>query len=144
MNPIILAIIIAMSSTLILSVFFFIYLLIMHLRIKTELPETLKLEIEKDRDVYEFIKRRRFVKPENIVVDFQKVHPQDPEYERILAICKKEFKERSTGKYNTLNKIGNFYELSEEAKKFFAFENPTITQLIKYALTGGVEIKPSY
>lgn len=130
-----------MTFTTLLAIIIFLSLVVLTIKIKSELPETLKLEIEKNRDVYEFIKRRRFVKPENIVVDFQRINPKDSEYKSHLDICIKELKERSSGKYNTLSKIGNFFELSENSKKFFLYENPTVKQLIKYIFKHEIEIE---
>ena len=144
MDPIFLFILIIMTLTLISSMLFSMFLLIMHLRIKSEIPETLKLEIEKNRDIYEFIKRRRFVKPENIVIDFQRIHPRSPKYGKALATCTKELNERSTGKYNTLTKIGNVFELSENSRKFFIYESPTAKQLIRYIFKHEIDTKDSF
>jgi len=141
MNPIILAIVITMTSTLILSLFSIMFLFLMHLRIKSELSETVKIEIEKNRDIYEFVKRRRFVNPGNIVVDFQKIHPNDPEYKQALSTCKSELKERSSGRYKTLAKIGNLFELSEDSKKFFIYESPSVKELMKYVFRRKVEVE---
>ncbi|MBL7170049.1 MAG: hypothetical protein ISS48_03445 [Candidatus Aenigmarchaeota archaeon] len=141
MNTIVLAIIVTMSFTAVLTMFFFLYLLILRLKIRGELSETLKLEIEKSRYIYEFIKRRKFVKPENIVVDFLKIHPKNPSYHKALVECTKELKERSAGEYNTLSKIGSFFELSEDSKRFFVSENPTVKQLIKYIFKHEIEME---
>ena len=115
----------------------------MHLKIKSELPETVKIEIEKNRDIYEFVRRRRLVDPSNIVVEFQKVHPSDPEYNQTLSICTKELKERSSGRYKTLSKIGDLFELSEDSKKFFVYESPSVKELLKYVFMRKVVVNNS-
>ena len=131
MSIIILTIAITMTCTMIVSLILFSSLLKLNLKTKNELSEKLKKEINEHRDIYNFIKKRRFINPETLVVDFQEVHPRSAEYIRALSKCKEELKERSSGKHNTLSKIGNFYELSEDAKKFFVYENPTLKELLR-------------
>jgi len=129
MNPILLAIIVTMTITLALSLFLFSLLLRLNLKMKNELPKELKDEIEKNKGIYEFIWKKKFVNPETLVVEFQEINPRDPEFKTALAKCAEEVKQRATDENPVLVKIGNFYELSEEAKRYFTYENPTLKQL---------------
>jgi hypothetical protein len=128
MNKILLAIIVTMTITLGLSLFFFSLLLKLNLKMKNELPKELKDEIEKNKGIYEFIWKKKFVNPEILVVEFQEINPRDPDFKLALVECMEELKQRTTGN-KILVKIGNFYELSEDAKRYFTYESPTLKQL---------------
>lgn len=136
MNTTALAIIFGMTTTFLISVTIFLFFLVLNLKIKSELPEVLKLEIEKNRNIYEFIRRRKFIKPENLVIELTKMHPKDPHYPQELARCRKELEERASGEYKSLSKIGGFFELSDNSKKYFIAESPTLKQLFTYFTKG--------
>jgi hypothetical protein len=80
MNKILLAIIVTMTITLGLSLFFFSLLLKLNLKMKNELPKELKDEIEKNKGIYEFIWKKKFVNPEILVVEFQEINTRDPDF----------------------------------------------------------------
>jgi hypothetical protein len=130
MNLIAISVLTTMFATIGFSLLLFSYLLRLNLKLKNELPKELREEIDKNRDIYNFVKNREFVNPEILVVNFEQIHPKSPEYPISLERCTKELKERSIGKNKTLTKSGNFYELSENVKKFFMYENPTLSQLL--------------
>lgn len=120
------------SITCFFGVTFALFLLYLGLKIKSDFPEPLRLEIDKHREVYEFIRERGKVTPAELVKEFERTYPENPKYPLLLERCEHELNERCKGKFRTLVRDEDGFRLSDDVKMFFIYENPTLRELLRY------------
>ena len=128
-----LLLIISLSTiTGLIGTVFGLFLLYLSLKIKTEFREVLRYEIDKNRKLYQFLREKGGAtiveiirKMEGIPID----HPEFPikgmKWEKILS-------ERVKGDVKTLVFSGGKYFLSDEVKRFFKYDDPSVRDLLEY------------
>ena len=112
-------------------VLFFNFLLSLSLKIKTEFRETLRYEIDKNRRVYEFVRKRGEVTLEELIEEVEDIKPDDVSFSTKWREWEDFLKERVEN-LKTLEGDKKRISLPNEVNKFFVYENPNLKDLLNY------------
>lgn len=119
------------TITCFFGVTFGLFLLYLTLKIKSEFRETIRYEIDKNRKMYSFIKKRGIASVEEMVEEFEGVRRNDMRFPPLFVKWQRFLKERIDN-LKTLEGSGNQVALSNEAKKFFVYDDPSLGDLLHY------------
>ena len=111
---------------------FGLFLLYLSLKIRTEFREVLRYEIDRYRKLYQFIRERGQVSVVDVVRKMEGMPINHPEFPVKQMQWEKFLKERVEGELKTLNFSNGFYSLSDEVKKFFVYDDPSVRDLLRY------------
>jgi len=111
---------------------FGLFLLYLSLKIRTEFREVLRYEIDRYRKLYQFIRERGQVSVVDVVRKMEGMPINHPEFPVKQMEWEKFLKERVGGELKTLNFSNGFYSLSDEVKKFFVYDDPSVRDLLRY------------
>ena len=111
---------------------FGLFLLYLSLKIRTEFREVLRYEIDRYRKLYQFIRERGQVSVVDVVRKMEGMPINHPEFPVKQMEWEKFLKERVEGELKTLNFSNGFYSLSDEVKKFFVYDDPSVRDLLRY------------
>jgi len=111
---------------------FGLFLLYLSLKIRTEFREVLRYEIDRYRKLYRFIRERGQVSVVDVVRKMEGMPINHPEFPVKQMQWEKFLKERVEGELKTLNFSNGFYSLSDEVKKFFVYDDPSVRDLLRY------------
>jgi len=111
---------------------FGLFLLYLSLKIRTEFREVLRYEIDRYRKLYQFIRERGQVSVVDVVRKMEGIPVNHPEFPVKQMQWEKFLKERVRGELKTLNFSNGFYSLSDEVKKFFVYDDPSVGDLLRY------------
>ncbi len=111
---------------------FGLFLLYLSLKIRTEFREVLRYEIDRYRKLYQFIRERGQVSVVDVVRKMEGMPINHPEFPVKQMQWEKFLKERVEGELKTLNFSNGFYSLSDEVKKFFVYDDPSLRDLLRY------------
>lgn len=113
------------------GVSFGLFLLYLTLKIKSEFRETVRYEIDKNRRMYEFIRKKGIADVEELVEEFEGVDRSDLRFPPLFVKWQRFLKERIDD-LKTLEGRGNQVSLSDEVKKFFVYDDPNLGDLLRY------------
>ena len=119
------------TITCFFGVTFGLFLLYLTLKIKSEFRETLRYEMDKNRKMYEFIRQRGKVSVEEIIGKLENLTPNDIRFPSRFVWWQRFLKER-IDELKTLEGSKNEVWLSDEVKRFFVYDNPSLGDLLRY------------
>jgi len=119
------------TITCFFGVTFGLFLLYLTLKIKSEFRETIRYEIDKNRKMYSFIRKREIASVEEMVEEFEGVGKNYMRFPPLFVKWQSFLKERIDD-LKTLEGSGNQVALSDEAKKFFIYDDPSLGDLLRY------------
>lgn len=123
------------------GVSFGLFLLYLTLKIKTEFRETLRYEIDKHRKMYKFIRDRRKVSVEELIEKFEGLTPEDMKFPAMYVKWQRFLIERIDN-LKTLEGSKNEVSLSNEVKKFFVYDDPSLGDLFNYIFFTYIKRQP--
>jgi len=133
-ETIVLVITLIATITFFFGVTFGLFLLYLTLKIKSEFRETLRYEIDKHRKMYEFIRQRGGVEISELIEKFDGIAPQDIRFPAAYVKWQR-FLLKRIDELKTLEGSRNEVSLSNEVKKFFVYDDPSLGDLFHYIFT---------
>jgi hypothetical protein len=141
MDNIVLAIAFAGTVTFFTGITFALFLLYLTLKIKSEFRETLRLEVDKHRKMYSYIGQVGKADVEDLVEKFEGVRREDIEFPAAYLKWQKFLLKRIREK-GTLVGSKSQVSLSDDVKRFFVYDNPSIGDLFRYINTVYLKRQP--
>lgn len=130
------------SFTCFFGITFSLYLMYLSLKIKMDFPENLRLEIDKHKNIYRFIRIKGIITPQDLVEEFEGIRPGNSEYFPRLKEAAQELEQRSSQRLKTLVNHNSKFSLSFQARKYFVYDNPTLRELLRYIWYMNIKHEP--
>lgn len=120
------------TITCLIGTIFGLFLLYLSLKIKTEFREILRFEIDKNRKFYQFLREKGSATIVEIIRKMEGIPIDHPDFPAKGIKWEKFLKDRVKGEPKTLEFINGKYFLSDEVKRFFKYDDPSVRDLLEY------------